>query len=172
MTGRSWLMLASLAFTGCSARQPVPPPAGPVPVQGTTADLRRLAGSWLGEFVSDQGERRGTIAFTLATGSDTAFGSVTLRTTPAPVECVDPARPVAVSEVVAPIVLRLGALATRAGSVGGWLRPYRDPEAACWADTWFEGSLLRDTLTGTWFTRLPGKARLRTGQWWVAKVTS
>jgi hypothetical protein len=51
------------------------------------------------------------------------------RPTPAPAECVDPACPIAVSEVVAPIVLRLGALATSAGSVGGWVRPYRDPEA-------------------------------------------
>jgi len=88
----------------------------------------------------------------------------------APRPMASPASPVPVPQVAAPIVLRLGALAASARSVGGWLRPYRDPEAACWADTWFEGSLLRDTLTGTWFTRLPGKAPVRTGQWWVARV--
>lgn len=162
------LFLPLLIACGASA-SPTPPPA-PVKVEGARQDLRRLAGTWLGEFQSEQNDRRGTISFALAVDSDTAFGSVTLQPPPPGAECVDSGRPAAPSQVVAPIVLRVGALATSGGTVGGSMRPYRDPEAQCWVDTWFEGRLLRDTLTGTYFSRGRETDPIRRGNWWAARL--
>jgi hypothetical protein len=162
------LFLPLLIACGASA-SPAPPPA-PVKVEGSSQDLRRLAGTWLGEFESEQSDRRGTISFALAVESDTAFGSVTLQSPPPGPECADPARPLAPSQVVAPIVLRVGALATSSGAVGGWMRPYRDPEAQCWVDTWFEGRLVRDTLAGTYFSRRSETDPIRRGTWWAARL--
>jgi hypothetical protein len=64
-------------------------------------------------------------------------------------------------------------LATAAGSVGGWMRPYRDPVSACWLDTWFEGLLLGDSLRGTYFNRADTndtvRHDVRQGNWWAAR---
>ena len=168
MTGARSVLLLSLLIACGSGASPAPLPA-PVKVQGESHDLRRLAGRWLGEFQSQENDRRGTISFRLAVDSDTAFGSVTLQAPPRAPECVDPARPLATSMVVAPIVLRVGALAAAEGSVGGWMRPYLDPEAGCWVDTWFEGRLMRDTLRGTYFSRRTGAQPIRQGSWWAAR---
>jgi hypothetical protein len=168
MSGAQRVLLLPLLLACSSSAPPAPPPA-PVKVQGASQDLRRLAGTWLGEFRSDQDDRHGTISFSLAVDSDTAFGHVTLKAPPRAPECVDPARPLAPSRVVAPIVLRVGALATSEGSVGGWMRPYLDPEAGCWVDTWFEGRLMRDTLRGTYFSRRTGTGPIRQGSWWAAR---
>jgi hypothetical protein len=131
--------------------------------------LRRLAGRWYGEFQSEQGDRRGTILFRLAVDSGTAFGSVILQPPPVTSDCTDPARPVQAAGAGAPIVLRVGGAATSAGSVGGWMRPYVDPEYGCLVDTWFEGRLVRDTLRGTYFSRRTAATPIRTGSWWAAR---
>lgn len=164
---RSVLLLPLLIACGPAA-SPAPAPA-PVKVEGGPYDLRRLAGTWLGEFQDQQNDRRGTISFRLAVDSDTAFGSVMLQAPPRTPKCVDPARPLAASQVVSPIVLRVGALAAADGSVGGWMRPYLDPEAGCWVDTWFEGRLMRDTLRGTYFSRRTETEPIRQGNWWAAR---
>jgi hypothetical protein len=141
-----------------------------VEVVGQPDDLHRMAGKWIGEFRGERGERHGLIALELAAASDTAYGTVTLQLPDAPAVC-DPIRGVTLAQVTAPIVLRLGALATAQGSVGGWMRPYQDPTTACWQDTWFEGRLRGDSLGGTYFTRPDTGGSVRQGTWWAARQT-
>jgi hypothetical protein len=96
MSGAQGVLLLPLLLA-CSSSATAPP--APVKVQGSSQDLRGLAGTWLGEFRGDQDDRRGTISFSLAVESVTAFGSVTLQAPPRAPECVDPARPLAPSLV-------------------------------------------------------------------------
>jgi hypothetical protein len=152
-----------------AACHPFAQPA-PVRMQGEAADIRRLAGTWRGEFHNAQTGRVGTIFFDLQSDSDTAYGQVTFDRVVPIAGCTDMTRPQATSSIVMPVVLRFGALATSKGSLGGWLRPYRDPDLACWVDTWFEGRLLRDTLEGSFFSRRSDTDTVRAGTWWAART--
>lgn len=158
------LVLGCLA--GCN---PVSPPA-PVKLEGTPADIRRIAGTWQGEFQSDQTHRVGKIFLDLRADSDTAYGKITFDRVVPITTCSDMSRPQASSSVVVPVVLRLGGLATSGRGVGGWIRPYRDPDLACWMDTWFEGQLRRDSLRGTFYSPRTDIDTVRAGTWWAARV--
>jgi hypothetical protein len=157
------LLLGWLAACNPLVRQPAP-------VQGAAADVRQLAGTWRGEFHSAAGGKVGAIFFDLTASGDTAYGSVTFQRVIPTLACQDMTRPETVSSVVAPVVLRFGALGISHGSVGGWLQPYRDPDLDCWMDTWFEGRLLRDTLKGSYFARRTDTDTVRAGTWWAART--
>ena len=161
----SWLLLGSLA--GCTGMAPQP---APVMVQGASRDTRQLAGTWRGEFHSARTGRVGSIFFDLRANGDTAFGSVTFDRVVPVAACTDMTRPQQASSIVVPVVLRFGALATYRGSLGGWLRPYRDPDLSCWMDTWFEGRLVQDTLEGTFASRRTDTDSVRLGTWWAART--
>jgi hypothetical protein len=158
------LLLGYLA--GCN---PVSPPS-PVRLEGDPADIRRLAGTWQGEFLSNETARIGKIFLELRAESDTAYGKITFNRVVPITTCSDMSRPQAPTSVVVPVVLRLGGLATSGRGVGGWIRPYRDPDLACWMDTWFEGRLRRDTLRGTFYSRRTDIDTVRAGTWWAARV--
>jgi hypothetical protein len=141
-----------------------------VPVEGSNRDVRMLVGNWQGEFVSARGSRRGVIAFTLHGGRDTAYGQVLFKGPPPPPGCTDPVSEATTSQPVGEIALTLARVDVGEQSVGGWLRPYRDPELGCWMDTWFEGTISGDTLEGMYFTHpADTAAALRLGTWWVAR---
>ena len=158
------LMLGLVAGCTWMSHQPAA-----VAVQGHSRDIRRLAGSWRGEFHSQTG-RVGSIFFDLRADSDTAYGNATFnRVVPVPA-CTDMSRPQEISSVVLPVVLRFGALAISDGSIGGSLQPYRDPDLSCWMDTWFEGRLMQDTLRGSFFSRRTDTDTVRAGTWWAGRV--
>jgi hypothetical protein len=72
--------------------------------------------------------------------------------------------------VTGEIVLTLGRVNVGGESVGGWLRPYPDPELGCLMDTWFEGTIDRDTLEGMYFSNPADSAQaIRLGTWWAAR---
>jgi hypothetical protein len=162
---RTWCLTLSLL----AACNPFVQPA-PVRMQGESTDIRRLAGTWRGEFHNAQTGRVGTIFFDLRADSDTAYGNVTFNRVVPVAGCTDMARPQASSSIVIPVVLRFGALATSGGSLGGWLEAYRDPDLSCWMDTWFEGRLVRDTLAGSFFSRRTDADTIRQGTWWAARI--
>ena len=124
------VLMQCLALSGLAACNLLTQPA-PVRMQGEAADIRRLAGTWRGEFHNAQTGRVGTIFFDLRADSDTAYGNVTLDRVVPVAACTDMASPQATSSIVMPVVLRFGALTTSKGSLAGWLRPYRDPDLAC-----------------------------------------
>ena len=162
------VLLMSLLGACGSVTSSMPTPE-PVKIEADSQDLLRLAGTWLGEFRSEKDDRHGAIFFSLAVDSDTAFGSVSLQASAQAPDCTDPIRRPVATQVVAPIVIRVGALAAAQGSVGGWMRPYLDRQEGCWLDTWFEGRLVRDTLTGMYFSRSDEGGLIRQGSWWVAR---
>ena len=72
---KSWRwMLATVAVlaAGCSSA-----PA-PIPVVGTPADVRTLAGEWGGDYHGESNGRSGSIVFRLSAQADTAFGDVVM----------------------------------------------------------------------------------------------
>jgi hypothetical protein len=157
-----WPLLLLLGCAG-AAHQP-----SPVSVQGDSRDIRRIAGTWRGEFHSQSG-RVGTIFFDLKATSKTAYGDATFDRVIPTQACTDMTRPQETSHVRVPVVLQFGALATAEGSIGGWFKPYRDPDLLCWMDTWFEGRLVRDTLRGSFFARGTDIDTVRMGTWWAAR---
>ena len=158
-------MLLSLVLGGCTWRSQ----SSGVQVQGRSRDLHRIAGTWSGEFRSEAG-RVGTIFFDLNTASDTAYGSATFDRVVPTQACTDITRPQDIAEIRVPVVLQFGALTTSEGSIGGWFRPYRDPDLSCWMDTWFEGKLRGDTLSGSFFARRTDIDTVRMGTWWAART--
>ena len=169
MTARihRWGLLLVGSLTACAGLTGQP---SAVAVQGSRGDVRRLAGTWRGEFHSARTGRVGTIFFDLRADSDTAYGKATFNRVIPTEGCNDMTRPQVASSVVVPVVLRFGALATSDGSIGGWLQPYRDPDLACWMDTWFEGRLVQDTIRGSFFSRRTDTDTVRAGSWWAART--
>ena len=157
-----WPLLLLLG-SACAAHQP-----SPVRVQGHSRDIRLIAGTWRGEFHSPTG-RVGTILFDLKATSQTAYGNATFDRVVSTQACTDMTRPQENAEVRVPVVLQFGALTTAEGSIGGWFKPYQDPDLLCWMDTWFEGHLVRDTLRGSFFARQTDIDTVRMGTWWAAR---
>ena len=138
-----------------------PAPSSPVPLEGPRRDIRRLAGTWAGEFVSSSGPRHGTIMLTIEPGRDTAHGQVLLE---------GAAPPQATPAGADGTVLRLGRIVIADGSVAGWIESYPDLELGCPVDTWFEGRLVRDTLEGMFFAHPAEGDTVRRGTWWAARA--
>jgi hypothetical protein len=163
------LAIAMVALAAACGGPPAPEAAAPVRVAGGRADRHMLEGSWSGEFRDDRTGRTGTIRFTLAPGRDTAYARVLVRGAPAAPSCGDAlggaTRPPGDGE----FVLRLAQLRVESGSVGGWLTPYRDPEAGCLMDTWFEGLVRRDRIEGAYFARPANGKLIRIGKWEVRR---
>ena len=141
----------------------------PVPLEGARAELRRLVGNWAGKFTNERNGRHGTIAFRLKAGEDTARGLILLERPPWP-GCTDAVSEAVDGRVTGEIELTLAEVVVGGGRVGGWVRPYRDPELKCWMDTWFEGRIRGDTLEGMYFSNPADTAEtLRLGTWWAAR---
>ena len=155
-----------LLLLGCAGATHQP---SAVRVQGQSRDIRRIAGTWRGEFHAQTG-RVGTIFFDLKATSETAYGDATFDRAIPTQACTDMTRPPETSEVRVPVVLQFGALTTAEGSIGGWFKPYRDPDLSCWMDTGFEGHLRGDTLSGSFFSRRTDTDTVRIGSWWAARL--
>jgi len=164
------LLTMLLALAGCGGASQPEPSGRVVPVEGASRDLRSLVGDWEGEFVSARDSRRGRISFSLLAGRDTAYGRVSMRGPTPPPGCTDAVSRATESKPTGEIVLALGRVNVGGPSVGGWLRPYRDPELGCWMDTWFEGVIRGDTLEGMYFSHPSDAAKsVRLGTWWAAR---
>jgi len=99
---------------GClAACSPVSPPS-PVRLEGEPPDIRRLVGTWQGEFLNNETARVGKIFLELRAESDTAFGKITFDRLVPITTCTDMSRPQAPSNVVVPV----NASAGRVGNLG------------------------------------------------------
>lgn len=162
------LLAALVLLAACHPHQQKALP--PVPVTAGARDLRLLVGEWQGGYVSRDSTRRGKIAFRLRAGKDTAEGLVTVDGPKPPAGCVDPLSLATSPRVAGKLALTLGIVTVGEPSVGGWLRRYQDPELGCLVDTWFEGTIDRDTIRGMYFTNPTDTAKdLRLGNWWVSR---
>ena len=164
-----WTVLPALAAAcGGGRHRPAPLPA--VPVEGSSRDLRWLAGDWAGEFTGSRDGRRGSIAFRLRGGQDTAQGEVVFTGPTPPPGCTDPVSVVTAPRAEGRIVLSFARVSVTDRAIAGWMQPHRDPELGCLMDTWFEGESRGDTLAGMYFSHpAESTASVRLGTWWAAR---
>ena len=78
MTNFLRVLVAAGSVAACAVR----PSAGPVPVQGTRAEMDALTGRWEGTYHVSRGGRRGVLRFELQPGADTAYGDVEITFSP------------------------------------------------------------------------------------------
>lgn len=161
---RAWVAVIATCVAGCSGAPE------PVPVVGSPADLRALAGEWGGEYQGEATGRSGTIVFQLAAGADTAYGDVVMisrERNEARLPVQDPSAGLPISR--APDVLTIAFVRAAGGGVTGRLKPYRDPDCDCTVDTRFEGHLEGDRIEGTFTSRHVESGEVRTGTWKVKR---
>ena len=170
MRVRSRLSLLPVLAAACVGGPSRPAPLPPAPVDGSARDLRWLAGDWAGEYVSSRDDRRGSIAFSLRGGRDSAQGQVVFTGPTLPPGCTDPVSAATASRAEGEIVLTFAGVTITDRSVAGWMHPYRDPELGCLMDAWFEGEAMGDTLVGMYFSHPADVASsVRLGTWWAAR---
>jgi hypothetical protein len=166
---RLWSLLPALA-AACAGGPHRAATMPAVPVEGSSRDLRWLAGEWSGEFAGARDSRRGSIAFSLTAGRDSAEGQVVFTGPSPPPGCTDPVSVAMEARATAEIVLAFAHVDVSDRTVSGWMRPYRDPALGCLMDTWFEGEATGDTLAGMYFSHPAEVASsVRLGTWWVAR---
>lgn len=139
----------------------------PVPIAGETGEL---AGEWEGQYWGTQSGRTGSIFFRLDPGADTARGDVVMY--PIGTNVVNaPWDPAAPPEATRPRaeVLPITFVWARGGEVWGRLNPYRDPDCGCLLTTTFRGTLVGDTLRGTFSSWHEEMARRTEGEWRVVR---
>jgi hypothetical protein len=156
-----------LAAAGCRAA----PQAAPVPLEGSHAELAALAGVWAGRYWSEASGRRGTIAFRLRAGADTAHGEVEM--TFSPTLRLYGAKPPAdgVPEAPAPCTtIDIAVVRIEGGQIRGTLAPYWDPDCDCRSTSVFEGTLVKDRIDGTFTSRRStGTHRDIAGRWFAVR---
>jgi len=155
-----------LLFAGAACRTPAP--SAPVPVQGSSADISALAGTWVGSYSSEDTGRRGSVTFRLRSGADTAHGEVEMTFSRSlrlygeqQAECMGmPRKPCTTIDVAF--------VSVEEGKVRGELAPYWDPDCDCRARTVFEGEMAGDHIAGTFTSRRDVEAGSPvTGRWFA-----
>jgi hypothetical protein len=142
----------------------------PVPVVGAAPEIRALAGSWIGDYSSVVTGRSGTISFELRATDDSAFGSVVMT----PKGTIGPLRPwqdPKLSSGQVPIELTIRFVRITEKRISGALAPYADPSSGEPLHTTFEGTMIADTIAGTFTIRpISGASDGPTGMWRVQRT--
>jgi hypothetical protein len=147
-----------------------------VQVQGPAEDLDRLAGEWQGEYIGDPSHaRRGTIAFKLVAGAAHAQGDVVMtpQGAAAPygrfVDRSGDRTPVEPRQTTPEPILTIKLVLANGRMVSGSLDPYWDPDRSTQATTTFVGTLVDDTVEGTFVTEYASRAPSTSGTWKVTR---
>ena len=155
--------LASL-LASCSAMPP------PIPMVGPASHVSALSGTWSGEYSSSETGRRGSIYFTLAAGSDTAFGDVQMRPGMTRRFSGDRERSGPQLDVpVLPVPISIAFVIAGDDSVYGALQPYEDPTSGGGLVTCFSGRLRGERIEGLYVTRNTSTRESTTGEWRVRR---
>jgi hypothetical protein len=154
-------LLGSLALIGLTACSSHPMP---VLLQGEPVPVASLGGDWSGQYSNGTASRHGSLKLFIGEGADSTFGDVTMIDPLG--ERLQPADdgPAHRAHTRLAQVLRVDLMRDAAGAVTGTLEPYIEPECLCTVSTTFTGSVLGDTLRGTFVTR-NASGEGRAGQW-------
>lgn len=136
--------LAVLMLAGCAGT-----PA-PVRLQGEPVATNSLAGLWEGEYRGAMPASRGTITFSMMADGADAYGDVTMFGPGG--QLLEPAdRPEQHSaHSHSPQSLRVDFVRMGLDGVTGTLEPYTSPECACVVTTTLHGTVVADTISGTY----------------------
>jgi hypothetical protein len=136
-------------------------------LDGSPADLERLAGAWEGEYAGGPHGRSGTIVFTLAAGEDHAHGDVLMI--PEGSERGYSPYPGRTLPDQAPQVLTIRFVGANDGRVTGSLDRFWDPDSRCGAFATFRGTVSGPVMEGTFTSQcVDGRAPV-TGRWKVRR---
>jgi len=152
------------SLVGCYAHP------SPIPMVGTRADIRQLAGDWSGEYRSDANGRSGTITFHLSAGADTAYGDVLMIPRGWPPHGSPGREGQSSSARHGPETLTIRFVRTESRTVTGTLTPYQDPDWNSEVVTRFEGRISDRVIEGTYLTRRTDYMAERSGQWKVTRT--
>jgi hypothetical protein len=115
-----------------------------VPVQGKDMDLARIAGDWEGEYKGNESGRSGPVSFSLAMGSHVAEGQVIMGgATP----------------------LKIEFFKVQNNEVKGTIAPYTDPNCSCEVETTFLGTVVGDSIDGSFETKISATGQVQSGTW-------
>jgi hypothetical protein len=150
--------LALIGLTACSSH-PMP-----VLLQGEPMPVASLGGDWSGQYSNGAASRHGSLKLFIGEGADSTFGDVTMID--ALGERLQPADegPAHRAHTRLAQVLRVDLVRDAAGEVTGTLEPYIEPECLCTVTTTFTGTVVGDTIRGTFVTR-NASGESRDGQW-------
>ncbi len=144
----------------------------PVALEATPADLKVLAGEWVGEYESVALARRGSMEFRLAAGTDAAYGAV-LMVPRGPAAAYraegDDTAPARSPDPFSSEQLTIRFIRASHGSITGRLDRYWDPDRQCYATTVFRGVTGRGVVEGTFRTTFECGAGEATGNWRMTK---
>lgn len=135
--------IVSICVTACATVSPN------VPVRGDPNTIRKLVGSWEGEYSGATTGRSGTISFTLKADTDTAQGEIIMIPRNDRDGLNLPPNDVLRQRAVPASLLTIRFVAAEDNEVVGVLDPYPDPECGCTLITRFYGRLRGDEIKGT-----------------------
>ena len=139
-----WSLAMSAIFATACASAPAP-----VPLLGTERAIARLAGTWQGEYASEQTGRSGVVAFTLKAATDSAFGEVVMYDNRGSDERNESSNDVGGTRARSMTPLRIRFVQSSGREVHGELDPYADPRCGCTLRTRFVGTVDADAIQGT-----------------------
>ncbi len=144
------LLVATLVVAGCGSAM-----WASVPVSGSDASVKALAGSWEGTFDGNGSGAKGVVRFDLAPGSHYAEGRFVFNAD-------DPARAISVP---------MKQVDTGAdGQIAGVIGPYMEPRLKVQVHTQFAGLRQGNTIAGTFTTRAVDSSNHRqSGRWQMTK---
>jgi hypothetical protein len=142
----------------------------PVVLQGEAGDIQALAGSWTGDYSSNESGRSGSISFTVRASGDSAFGDVVMVSSAG--EAIVPADIASgMHQMHAPsaAVLEIRFVNASGGEVQGALEPYVAPDCQCVVRTVFHGVVKGDRVDGIYTTIAPNGMK-QEGKWSVRRT--
>jgi hypothetical protein len=145
-----------LAVQGCSSSK--------VEVIGEKTDIKSIEGKWEGSYSNPNNGRSGSISFTLKAGQDSATGVVIMM----PHGSSAPYAHSYKSEDN-PQPLKISFVAVSGGVIRGKLDPYLDPECNCTIETSFEGTVKKNTVEGTFYSKRAETGDASSGTWNVSR---
>jgi hypothetical protein len=117
-----------------------------VAVRGADNELVKLAGDWEGDYAGVESGRSGKVRFSLQLGRHVAEGEVVMGgATPLKIQFIEVA----------------------GKQLKGTIAPYVDPNCSCEVQTSFLGTLVNETVSGSFETRIQDK--VQSGTWSVTK---
>jgi hypothetical protein len=156
-------ILLALVSASCSS-----PPPPVVPVMANAPATKALAGTWEGEYSSEQTQRSGTIRFQLAAESDSAHGDVVMFPKPEPRRASGNEVKGAPVDDAAPQTLSINFVMATGDTVFGLMDPYEEKPGSVLV-TRFTGLIRGDRIAGEYETRNLNTAQTTTGKWSVRR---
>ncbi|MBI4429260.1 MAG: hypothetical protein HY562_09090 [Ignavibacteriales bacterium] len=159
------LLLITALLTGCGTTQQQ------FQVLGHEQDIAELTGRWVGDYYNAETGNSGSIVFSLAASTDTAYGDVMMLARGSSV----PFRPfygepAPENEFRKTRSLTINFVMIEDRKVSGTLFPYKDEVCGCVVFSTFEGTLSGDKIEGKFITRF-SDGRVTEGEWKVVRTT-